>query len=59
MPTIDAMVAQIEKTLLVLAQPIVVLTGRGVEGGGNTVAWICLLLVIALPREPLPDGWET
>ena len=53
MPALNAMVAKVEKALLMLAQTIVVLTVRGVEGCGNSVAGICFLLMTCVCRGRL------
>ena len=45
MPAIDSMVAQVESTLLLLAESIVVLAGRRIEGGGNAIPGVRLLLL--------------
>ena len=43
MPALDTLLTEVEKTLLVLAQPVVVLIERRVEDSRNPVAGICLL----------------
>lgn len=67
MPAVDATVAEIEKTLLMLAHAVVVLTGRGVEDGGNTVSGIGFLSVFCASggalrtvgnHDPAPHGQQ-
>jgi len=51
MPALDTLLTEVEKTLLVLAQPVVVLIERRVEDSRNPVAGICLLPLSALAGD--------
>ena len=49
MPAVNAMVTEIEETLLVLSEAVVVLIRRRIEDCGNTVAGIGLLPAFCVP----------